>query len=194
MQLLLVVCLALAATNTPSATTAGKSWTGRLVTKTPSLVTWLIDGTNLACSRHVPGDREALVERLQEIASPIGTSAADDDGTTIVTNVVLVFDGDEDEVFSKSTFGWFQQIVTDGKGKVKDRADDHIVQHVLPELQQLNGRVHLVSADKELGKRVQASGVMKGGSMVHPPKFWKEYLPNLQQRRQVQAQQRKKSM
>lgn len=141
----------------------------------PDCVTWLVDGNNLQCSRFVPSERETIVEELKKVASQ---DYADEKA---ISNVVLVFDGDEDESFQKTVESkWFQYIITDGKGKKKDRADDYMVEHAMPELQALGGRVHLVSADKELGKRIQATGMMNGGSMVHPPKFWKQYLPNLQ--------------
>ncbi|CAJ1954757.1 unnamed protein product [Cylindrotheca closterium] len=109
-----------------------------------------------------------------------------------IANVVLVFDGNENEEFQEliTNHPWFQVIITDGKGKRKDRADDYIVHHALP---QLNERffekqqekssgshvVHLVSADKELRKRAIATRMTNGGSVVYPPKFWKQYLPNL---------------
>ena len=154
----------------------GKTWTGRLNFETPECVTWLVDGNNLQCSRFVPRDRGAIIEELKKVASP--DDYADEKA---ISNVVLVFDGNEDEPFQKTVESkWFQYVVADGKGKKKDRADDYMVDHAMPELQALGGRVHLVSADKELGKRIQATGIMNGGSLVHPPKFWKQYLPNLQ--------------
>jgi hypothetical protein len=87
-------------------------------------------------------------------------------------------------------------VVTDGEGKRKDRADDYIIEHALPELQaRFNDHqspeqrhvVHLVSADKELRKRALATRKMNGGSVVYPPKFWKQYLPNLQQKDRTSA-------
>lgn len=171
-------------TTTTRPTTTSSTWTGRLNTAPPSLVTWLVDGNNLQCSRFVPNERQAIIEELQKIASPNDVNInADDDDQKPISNVFLVFDGDEEESFlhikSQQT-KWFQYVITDGEGKQKDRADDFIVNHAIPELQILGGRVHLVSADKELGKRVTATGVMKGGSLVHPPKFWQKYLGNLQ--------------
>ncbi|OEU11613.1 hypothetical protein FRACYDRAFT_244730 [Fragilariopsis cylindrus CCMP1102] len=164
--------------------------------------------------------------------------------TNTITNVVLIFDGNEDENFTDddhSTEGkakilfeqkWFQCIVTDGTNKVKDRADDYIVDYVIPRLLKLeqqkeekivptisksatisttistnkndtsiikttattnvnvntiDTKVHLVTADQELQKRVRATRIMKSGSCIHPPKFWNEYLPILQQQ-QLQEQ------
>ncbi|KAL3939968.1 MAG: hypothetical protein SGBAC_005394 [Bacillariaceae sp.] len=111
-----------------------------------------------------------------------------------IANVVLVFDGNEDEKEATITnHPWFQVVITDGRGRRKDRADDYIVHHALPQLnakhEHLTSVVHLVTADKELRKRAQATRLMHGGSMVYPPKFWKQYLPNLQQRQQQQQQQ-----
>lgn len=118
-----------------------------------------------------------------------------------IANVVLVFDGNEDEKEATITnHPWFQVVITDGRGRRKDRADDYIVHHALPQLnakyeqqqqqqQQLTSIVHLVTADKELRKRAQATRLMNGGSMVYPPKFWKQYMPNLQQQQQQQEQQ-----
>uniref|UniRef100_A0A7S2MIT5 NYN domain-containing protein n=1 Tax=Helicotheca tamesis TaxID=374047 RepID=A0A7S2MIT5_9STRA len=149
-------------------------------TNNPSVVTWLVDGSNLRCSRGVPHERDSIIEELQKIASPsdMKTTNCRD---VLISNVVLVFDGDHNETFHKSRLSsWFQYIVTDGKDKQKDRGDDYIIEQALPELKDLDGRVHLVTADKDLGKRARATGIMKGGSIVHPPKFWKQYLPNLQ--------------
>lgn len=172
MRLFGSVLVGLAATTSTETT-----WTGRLNTTPPSLVTWLVDGNNLACSRSVPNDRETIIEELGKMASP------DDANPSRISNVVLVFDGHEGEQLDKKIKSqWFQYVITDGMGREKDRADNYIVEHAVPSLKPLGGRVHLVSADKELGKRVQSSGIMKGGSLIHPPKFWKEYLPNLQQR------------
>ena len=252
-------------------------------TSTTTIVTWLIDGTNLGCSRSVPNQRETIIHELQKIASlednkeiilrnddeyDNSNSSNNDDGfraiytdtinntrrtrktkmTNTITNVVLIFDGNEDENFtdddnSSTSEGkakilfeqkWFQCIITDGTNKVKDRADDYIVDYVIPSLLKLeqqkeekivpttsksatiptttisknntdtsriieltettnvntiNTKVHLVTADQELQKRVRATRIMKSGSCIHPPKFWKEYLPILQQQQQEQQQQ-----
>ena len=181
-------------------------------TPPPIIVAWLIDGNNLKCSRGVPDERSAIIDELQKMASP--RIVFDDDDTLqqqqittdMIANTVLVFDGDHDETFEKtiSSDGWFQVVITDGQTREKDRADHYMIDIALPELQlqsqklsdKVNsntncsrGRVHLVSADKELGKRAVATRLMGGGSIVHPPKFWKHYLPNLQERqRQLQQQ------
>ncbi|OEU11355.1 hypothetical protein FRACYDRAFT_263530 [Fragilariopsis cylindrus CCMP1102] len=267
--------------NNPSTSTA---------TSTTIIVTWLIDGTNLGCSRSVPNQRETIIQELQKIASledkkeiilhddeydnisssNNNTNSYNDDGfkaiyrdtinntrrtrntsktktTNTITNVVLIFDGNEDENFTDDdddnscTEGkakihfeqkWFQCIITDGTNKVKDRADDYIVDYVIPNLLKLeqkeekkivpptsksaaisttttisnnntdpsirttettnvntiNTKVHLVTADQELQKRVRATRIMKSGSCIHPPKFWKDYLPILQQQQQQQQQ------
>lgn len=192
----------------------------------PSIVTWLIDGTNLQCCSSCGGgsgnsgnmgrlEREQVVQEIRQIASPstinvsdLPLSLVESKGgltkkqrrkQTPIANVVLVFDGGEDEEFQESIIHqWFQVIVTDGKGKRKDRADDYIIDHALPQLKDRFPRdarkslfhmVHLVSADKELRKRAAATRMMNRGSMVHPPKFWKQYLPNLQQQQQQQLTQ-----
>lgn len=152
----------------------------------PAVTTWVVDGTNLQLSsRLVPNDRTQILEALAQIASPDTLSTNDDskgNRTVRTCNVVVVFDGNEDETFQKCSQGPnFEFVITDGKGRQKDRADNYIVDDCLPWLQSLGGRIHLVSADKELQKRVQASGYMNGGSCIHPPKFWKEILPNLQE-------------
>jgi hypothetical protein len=166
MEALLLVSLATSFTTT---------WTGRIDTGPPSLVTWVIDGTNLQCSRPVPNQRPTILEELEKMASPANREPP-------ISNVFVVFDGEEDEAFQQVRLEskWFQYVVTDGKGRQKNRADDYIVHEAIPALMPLGGRIHLVTADKELGKRVVAMGAMKGGSLVHPPKFWIQYLPNLQ--------------
>jgi hypothetical protein len=238
------------------------SWTGNIKSLSKpqtTLVTWLIDGTNLACSRSVPNQREQIIHEIQKIASSEEIILHDeddssnhrnnDDGpkatytdidtdtinntrkttsatTTTITNVVLIFDGNEDENFtdtddtdnSVSSKGkakilldkkWFKCIITDGTNKRKDRADDYIVDYIIPSLLKLEKeeiiplsttetsaistsiatKVHLVTADKELQKRVRATRIMKSGSCIHPPKFWKEYIPVLQQQQQQQQAQ-----
>ena len=174
---------------------------GRLDTKQkPSIVTWLIDGTNLqCCSSRGRKDRQHVIREIEKIASSskiVEEDTAANSGIEAfpISNVVLVFDGDHDETFEKIVQNrWFQVVITDGKGKRKDRADDYIVNHALPELQARFGIerashspkfvVHLISADRTLRKRAAATRLMYGGSTVDPPKFWKDYLPNLQQRR-----------
>eukprot|EP00534_Pseudo-nitzschia_fraudulenta_P008104 CAMPEP_0201147450 /NCGR_PEP_ID=MMETSP0851-20130426/8998_1 /ASSEMBLY_ACC=CAM_ASM_000631 /TAXON_ID=183588 /ORGANISM="Pseudo-nitzschia fraudulenta, Strain WWA7" /LENGTH=213 /DNA_ID=CAMNT_0047423287 /DNA_START=392 /DNA_END=1033 /DNA_ORIENTATION=+ len=135
--------------------------------------------------------------------TPITTSS------TPVVVVVVVFDGNEDELSERteeSSDRWLRWTVTEGIGRKKDRADDWIVEKAVPylvdlvadqpRLQQQQGcsdgegrrqrrttaRVNLVSADKDLQKRVKATEILRGGSVVHPPKFWKDYLPVLQEK------------
>jgi hypothetical protein len=151
--------------------------TGRLNTAPPALVTWLIDGNNLQCSRSVPNERQTILDELQMIASPDDAKSND---LGRIRNIFVVFDGDDNEIFQHNVESkWFQYVVTDGNGRKEGRADDYIVEHAIPSLKPLHGRIHLVTADKELSKRVRNTGAMKGGSLVHPPKFWTQYLPNL---------------
>ena len=223
---------------------ANQNWTGNVnAIPQPTMVTWLVDGNNLSCSRTVPNDRDSILRELRTIASPTsshsslslsspfesGGAEEDDDETAVsktkskpskkrkskspqiavTTNVFVVFDGNEDEhserIIATETDLWFRCAVTDGRHRRKDRADDYIVNCAIPHLQKLIGerfrnkqgtsKVHLVSADKELQKRVLATRVMNGGSFVHPPKFWKDYLPVLrkQQQEQRQRQQQEKA-
>jgi hypothetical protein len=156
-------------------------WTGRLVTTPPNLVTWVIDGSNLACSRGVPNKRTIIIDNLKGMASSVNNTT-----TPSKTKVVLVFDGDLDEHHQEMVVSpYFQYIITNGKNKTKDRADNFIIEHVLPQLAPAKGRIHLVTADKELAKRVMQGINMKGGSVILPPKFWKMYLPNLKQRQLI---------
>ena len=108
---------------------------GRLETSIkPSVVTWLVDGTNVQCCSGKGGkkEREEIIQELERIASPDVSTFATDQR---IANVVLVFDGDLDEAFDKIVLGpWFQIIITDGAGKRKDRADDYIINDALPEL------------------------------------------------------------
>lgn len=196
------------------ATTASVAncWAGNMNSiPSPTMITWLVDGNNLSCSRKVPNEREIILQELRKIASPYdGINCVDD----VVSNVVVVFDGNEDECFpgDEELHGhhpaqitvernlWFRWAVTDGTNRKKDRADDYIINCVIPDyLQTLCDannktqhaslhRVHLVSADKQLQKRVLKTRIMNGGSFVHPPQFWKDYLPVLQQK-QIQKQQ-----
>jgi hypothetical protein len=163
----------------------------------PRIVTWLIDGNNLKCSRGVPNDRDTIIQELRRIASPKTTTTTtttnhddDDDPIILLSNVVLVFDGDHDETYSQhfSDDAMFQYVITDGGGdEPKDRADNYMIDMALPrDLKALEGNVHLVTADKELGKRARATRIMKGGSVVPPSKFWKQYLPNLQTKQNKQ--------
>ena len=197
------------------------SWRGDLCSiPSPTMVVWLIDGNNLSCARKVPNERETILRELTKIASPIASISGDGNGigygetsrsTTTTTakpmpisNVVVVFDGNEDETSDTTTIEkerWFEWTVTDGRGRLPGRADDWIVRHSIPKLRKTieervsgkmgSARVNLVSADKELRKRVRATGIMNGGSFIHPPKFWNEYLPVLQeQQRRQQNEQR----
>lgn len=182
--------------------------TGRLETKAkPTIVTWLIDGTNLQCCSASAGgsrgrkDRQEVINEVEQIPSLSSAELLPNHNSDCkcnkipITNVVLVFDGNDNEAFQKRIWSpWFQVVVTDGEGKRKDRADDYIIEHALPELQarfndddqtpEQRHVVHLVSADKELRKRALATRKMNGGSVVYPPKFWKQYLPNLQQQKE----------
>uniref|UniRef100_A0A7S4EQ88 NYN domain-containing protein n=1 Tax=Pseudo-nitzschia australis TaxID=44445 RepID=A0A7S4EQ88_9STRA len=217
---------------------AKESWTGNLnAIPQPTMVTWLVDGNNLSCSRRVPNDRDTILRELRTIASPTSAHSSwslsspfesggeednDDDETavsktkskpskkrkykspqiSVTTNVFVVFDGNEDEhserIIATETDLWFRCAVTDGRHRRKDRADDYIVDCAIPHLHKLieerfrnkqgTTKVHLVSADKELQKRVLATRVMNGGSIVHPPKFWKDYLPVLRKQQQEQRQ------
>lgn len=180
------------------------SSSGRLDTKNmkPTIVSWLIDGSNLQCcsgrgsnrSTYGRKDREDVIQEMKQMSSCSSTKMSHGNKKkskkTPIANVILVFDGNEDEVFQKLVWSpWFQVVITDGEGKRKDRADDYIIEYALPELhdrfsgeQEHRHVVHLVSADKELRKRAVATRKMNGGSVVYPPKFWKQYLPNLQQK------------
>lgn len=188
------------------------TWRGNIGSiPSPTMVTWLVDGNNLSCSRKVPNERETILRELSKIASPRGSFAASADAdsddpnkmASSISSVVIVFDGNEDEVFHRTVVDeekWLEWTVTDGKDRRKDRADDWIVDRVVPDLRRIiderlsegkgTTRVHLVSADKDLQKRVGAARILNGGSFVHPPRFWKDYLPVLikQQLKQQQKQ------
>ena len=179
------------------ATNNSGSWTGNLRSiPSPTMVTWLVDGNNLSCSRKVPNERAAILRELSKIASPrVGGSSAP--RPTVISNVVVVFDGNEDEesdVTVVEESKWLEWTVTDGKDRLKDRADDWIVDTAIPRLREVieqriaenkgSTKVNLVSADKELQKRVIATSILNGGCFVHPPKFWNEYLPVLQEQQQ----------
>ena len=136
-------------------------------------------------------EREQVIQELEQIASPSTTQLNDGAEDISIANVVLVFDGEHYETLQKSVPSpWFQVVITDGKDRKRDRADDYIINHALPELQTvLDGDekerrhvIHLVSADKGLRKRAMATRKMNGGSVVPSPKFWRNYLPNLQQK------------
>jgi len=183
-----------------------RSWRGNLGSiPPPTMVTWLVDGNNLSCSREVPNEREAILRELSKIASPRATN--DDSSNSkphnpIISNIVVVFDGNEDETSDSTiveTDKYLEWTVTDGRDRLKDRADDWIVDRAIPHLRQCidervsqgkgTARVHLVSADKGLQKRVGATRILHGGSFVHPPKFWKDYLPVLQEQQRKEQQQ-----
>jgi len=196
------VSIALALSSPSTTITSAATTTCTPITAT-RMVTWLIDGNNLKCCRGVPNDRMDIAKELESIASPRTlnwpTSQPEEETTLaakqeakkaeiVLTNVVLVFDGDLDESFSKSNLPskWFQVVITDGHNGEKDRADNYIINEALLELQQLGSRVYLITADKDLGKRAANSGKMGKGGIVYPPKFWKQYLPNLRQKQQQQ--------
>ena len=168
------------------------TWRGNLGSlPAPTMITWLVDGNNLSCSRKVPNERETILRELSKIASPRSLHPG------VISNIVVVFDGREDEdsdvtVVEKDK--WMEWTVTDGRNRLKDRADDWIVDTAIPRLHNVidqrisenkgSTKVNLVSADKELQKRVGATHILNGGSFVHPPKFWNEYLPVLQAQQQ----------
>ena len=173
------------------------------------MVTWLVDGNNLSCSRGVPNERETILRELAKVASPRSSlsgggddrhandqcskSPSDSKPPKSISYVVIVFDGNEDEASDRTVVDedkWLEWTVTDGRKRLKDRADDWIVDKTIPNLHRLvnerlsggmgSTRVNLVSADRALQKRVRATRIMNGGSFVHPPKFWKDYIPVLQ--------------
>lgn len=174
------------------------SWRGNLGSiPSPTMVAWLVDGNNLSCSRGVPNERETILRELATVASPrssiLGGGPKDPMPSKPISYVVIVFDGNEDEASDRTIVDedkWLQWTVTDGRNRMKDRADDWIIENAIPSLHRLadkrssggmgKTRVNLVSADRELQKRVRATRILNGGSFVHPPKFWKDYLPVLQ--------------
>ena len=182
------------ATGGLATTTNEGSWTGNLASiPSPTMVTWLIDGNNLSCSRKVPNEREFILRELSKMASPreSGSLRLDPD---VISNVVVVFDGNEDEesdITVTEETKWLEWTVTDGRNRLKDRADDWIVNNAIPRLHEMieqrsnenkgSTKVNLVSADKELQKRVRATRILCGGSFIHPPRFWNDYLPILQE-------------
>lgn len=179
------------------------AWRGNLGSlPEPTMITWLVDGNNLSCSRKVPNERETILQELSKIASPRSLAHHPD----VISNIVVVFDGTEDEdsdvtVVEKDK--WMEWTVTDGRNRLKDRADDWMVDNAIPRLRNVidqrilenkgSTKVNLVSADKDLQKRVGATRILNGGSFVHPPKFWNEYLPVLQAQQEQQMQQKKYS-
>ncbi len=184
------------------------TWRGNLGSlPSPTMVTWLVDGNNLSCSRKVPNERETILRELSKMASPRAGSTTSSTSSTnssvtqrqsdVISNIVVVFDGNEDEesdvtVMEKDL--WMEWTVTDGRNRSKDRADNWIVDTAIPRLRNVidqrlseskgSTKVNLVSADKELQKRVGTARILNGGSFVHPPKFWNEYLPVLQAQQQ----------
>ena len=173
------------------------SWTGNLASiPPPTMVTWLIDGNNLSCSRRVPNDRAVILRELSRMASPRADSSLRLD-PDVISNVVVVFDGNEDEesdITIVEESKWLEWTVTDGRNRLKDRADDWIVNNTIPRLHEVieqrisenkgSTKVNLVSADKELQKRVRATHILHGGSFIHPPRFWNDYLPVLQEQQE----------
>jgi hypothetical protein len=131
----------------------------------PPTTTWVIDGNNLKGQRGVPSERQAIADRLKMITRHNNQ-----------TNVVLVFDGRRgeegafhcDECHHGSQFHF---VVTE----LPQSADDYIVDAVSTQ----QGRVHVVTADKELGLRARQTRNLRGGAIVNPLKFWKNYIPNL---------------
>jgi hypothetical protein len=211
-----------------------RSWRGNLGSiPPPTMVTWLVDGNNLSCSREVPNERETILRELSKIASPRASTITgsptgsgsdcdcdtasrdnqsdsdiqDDEPSKLhhpISNIVVVFDGNEDETSDTTvveTDKWLEWTVTDGRDRLKDRADDWIVDRAIPHLRQFiderlsqgkgTTRVNLISADKDLRKRVGSTRILHGGSFVHPPKFWKDYLPVLQEQQRKQQQQQR---
>jgi len=196
------------------------TWRGNLGSlPSPTMVTWLVDGNNLSCSRKVPNEREIILRELIKIASPRAESTSSSSSTStnsvapkqpdVISNIVVVFDGNEDEesdVTIVENDVWMEWTVTDGRNRLKDRADNWIVDTAIPRLRTVIDhrisenqgftKVNLVSADKELQKRVSATRILNGGSFIHPPKFWNEYLPVLQaqqQKRTTRSQPKKHS-
>ena len=202
---------------------ANGSWRGNLgsIAK-PTMIIWLIDGNNLSCSRGVPNERETILRELAKVASPrssISIGRDNNDHETKnrsehlkhpmpskpISNVVVVFDGNEDEASNRTIVdkdNCLEWTITDGRNRVKDRADDWIVDKTVPTLRRLiderivdgkgSTRVNLVSADRELQKRVKAACILNGGSFVHPPKFWRDYIPVLQEQQQSEEQQKRR--
>jgi predicted RNA-binding protein with PIN domain len=136
----------------------------------PSSITWLIDGNNLKAQSKVPSEREILALKLKPLTEPSTRN--------YVTNVALVFDGRRGEASSFETNisddggGTFQTVVTPDF----QTADDYIVK-ALEQDEFGPGRVHVVTADRELQHRVAATKKMNGGAVIHPVKFWRNYLP-----------------
>ena len=138
----------------------------------PSSTTWLIDGNNLKAQSKVPSERQMLVSKLKPLTEPSTRNYA--------TNVALVFDGRRGESSSFETNisddggGIFLTVITPDF----QTADDYIVK-ALEQDEFGPGRVHVVTADRELQHRVVATKQMNGGAVIHPVKFWRDYLPSL---------------
>jgi predicted RNA-binding protein with PIN domain len=139
----------------------------------PNSTTWLIDGNNLKAQSKVPSERQILALKLKPLTEPSLRNYA--------TNVALVFDGRRGEASSLETNisnggggGIFLTVVTPDF----QTADDYIVK-ALEQDEFGPGRVHVVTADRELQQRVVATKQMNGGAVIHPVKFWRDHLPSL---------------
>jgi predicted RNA-binding protein with PIN domain len=139
----------------------------------PSSTTWLIDGNNLKAQSKVPSERQILALKLKPLTEPSTRNYA--------TNVALVFDGRRGEASSS-----FETNLSDDGGGIFltvitpdfQTADDYIVKALEQEEFGI-GRVHVVTADRELQHRVVATKQMNGGAVIHPVKFWRDHLPSL---------------
>jgi hypothetical protein len=150
----------------------------------PSKTTWFIDGPNLLAARGTPRDVDDLQRRL---------GAMDRRHQSETVEIFLVMDGPKQrtvDTASDSRRSSELKTLTIGSctkislSAALPSADDYIHQQVLSMAQmRQSSSVHVVTADRELSRRVQSvnrlptttTHVLK--SVVNPVTFWKRYIP-----------------
>lgn len=136
---------------------------------------WLIDGNNLLGARGISKDLDMVQERLGQIQLRRGNAYVE---------VLLVLDGPKvtaarpektslDSPVTVSIVGACQRIqLSPGYS-----ADDYIYHTVAS--QSSSKTLHVVTADRELRRRVRSIKPTAIKDAINPVRFWKTYLPRL---------------
>ena len=153
---------------------------------TTCTTTWLIDGNNLLGARGVPKDLDAIQKRLGSIRLRKGNAAI---------QVLLVMDGvkqtknDEPLPESESTAKMTEPIrhvigtCTRLSLPPGESTDDYIFETVATISGAASGThtaiLQVVTADRELRRRVRSIVPTCLKDVVNPVRFWKTYVPRL---------------
>lgn len=125
---------------------------------------WYIDGNNLLAHANTAKDRDALIDKLQDVKGK--------------EEVVLVFDGRPGEVTSISQEGNLRTVDLGENLKSDDYIQQEIQKFLDDPILRRKHRVNLVSADRDLRKKSLSLKPMVR-TVVNPVTFFRRYLPRM---------------